>query len=275
MSGEARLAARELRPFGEAFAPPGVVLGYAVKLREIVGEDDCVWGSSPRARLEPFEERAGARLPSHEVEGGRSATRRLDGSTLTLPFPEIGDGICPAIVAEMTICVKPRVEVGGGFAEFAKPEVHIVQERIHARLSDVRIGPQIIFGVELGNRTERAKAIREIMQKRLVGLVGACVPARIEQRRRVEARGFADQRVMKQRVDVRLRDIRVLFKIPRRVEYDVRSESGLDALDEEMREGVGFRGQMGALSIERRVEIAHFEKAPRRRQVDRTQFFGA
>ncbi len=81
---ETRLAARDVRPFGETFAPPGVVLRERMELGEVIGEDLGAPVAARRQRSELLEMRSRPG-ESFDLSRDRCIVLRWDGEYAGLP----------------------------------------------------------------------------------------------------------------------------------------------------------------------------------------------
>src|SRR6185437_4170641 len=109
MALETRLAARQLRPFGEAFAPPGVVFGDAVVLGQVEGEDQRLRLAAERRRQRLEARSAPAPALDRPVGAGRRSRR--SGGAMGAGVRERVGG---ALVGEVAVGVEPGIEAGRG-----------------------------------------------------------------------------------------------------------------------------------------------------------------
>ena len=164
---EARQAAREICPFGETLAPPFVVFGDRVELREIIGEHLGLAGGASRQgpQLLVVVARFGEFL--HQIGYRLIGLGRLGENARPVRKAEIVEqGVARVITAEITPDIEIGVEIGRRVAPFAEAVTHVMFIGVDARGGDVGVGLQVIGGVKLRQRRGAGFAGSEIMQQR-------------------------------------------------------------------------------------------------------------
>ena len=173
VSHEARHAADDIAPLGEAGAPPGVVLGDAVKLGQIEG--DRLDHRLRRRRDRGVEALIGTRRAEAGTNLGDARRPRLGGgrlddnpvAALRLPVKDemhegVEPGACDVGVGEQ---IGRGLEMRRGIAVLRGPIGQIMLDRIKAGAGDVRICRQIPGRVELtgfGNHTRPTPQLQRL-----------------------------------------------------------------------------------------------------------------
>ena len=154
---EARHPAHEVGPFGEAGAPPAVILAEGVELRQVIGQqlDLPDRRGRQRQRFLILGRRLGIALDLARYRGlviGHAAVH----AGLALVQHVVLERIVAQVAAQVALGIEPDIEFGRGVAPLPVAEIIEVQERVHPRRRHVRVVPAIILGVEVGKRTDRA-----------------------------------------------------------------------------------------------------------------------
>jgi len=228
VAAEARHAARHVGPLGEALAPPLVVLGEGVELREVVGEQLHAPRHVGAERLELLE--LGGRLGEalHLARDGRLVVRHAPvHARLVAAGQPVGEGIFGQVAAQVALGVEAHVEGGGGVAALLVAVGPEVQERIDAGRRHVGAVLAVIVDVEIGHRAEPpGGAVRQPMRQRAFAgreAIALAVPGRIEERARAAAFGVAVEGVVVERLQPAGGHVRVARRVPERVEVRVRA----------------------------------------------------
>ena len=140
MPGEARHGAGDRRPFGESGAPPGIVLGHRMELRQVIGQNLGPPRGGAGQRHHLLEARAGAGGTAHLLEDidvgfgrNRMQAQQVAGAAIVQQrvFRQVGVQVAAQVVF--------GVEPGGGVAPLAIAPVQVMLERVHPGGGDVGV----------------------------------------------------------------------------------------------------------------------------------------
>jgi hypothetical protein len=263
VAAETRQAARDVGPFGEAGAPPGVVLGEGVELRQVVGEQlDAARGAlGQRAELLEVGARAGEALHLARDAGLVLRHPAVHAGLVAVRDP-VGERVLRHIAAQVALHVEAHVELGRGVAPLAPAVEPEMLERIDAGGGDVRVVLQVVADVELQDRAEApGGAVRQVVRQRPLARrdgVALAVPGRVEERASAAAFEVAVEGVVEQRVEVVGGDVRIPLDVPERVEVGVGEPALAEAVVEEVIERVD--AGLGDVRVGREV-VARVEQA--------------
>ena len=159
-----------------------------MKLRQVIGEQPGAARGRLRQRSAGLEMRAGAgeaaRLAEYRVLVRRWNSVQTRDVT---ECPVMQQRVLLGIVVEVALPVEPRVEFRRGIAALAKTPAQIMLERVDPGRGDVRIGGEVVPGVEFGQGRDGAAqpTVEEVAQQRLArrGGVARAVPQQVEMRR--------------------------------------------------------------------------------------------
>ena len=219
MAFEARNAARDVGPFGEAFAPPRIVLLDGVELGQVIGEHLELMGGGWRQWPEVLELRAGLGEAFYFAPDGHLVIRHAaDDAGFVLVHQVMQERVGVGVAAQVALDVELDVEVRRWVAVFAVAVAEEVVERIDPCGRDVGVFFQVECDIEIRDGAEPAgEPVGQVMRERAVigpDVVGLAVPGRVELPGRTAGFFVAVHRIMQQWLLLGVPDIVIGIQIP-------------------------------------------------------------
>ena len=241
---EPRHGARDRGPFGEAVAPPGVVLRHGMELRQVIGEHFRAPHRAPRQCVKILEVRPGPGEFLHLLEHPGVGRRRFRVQLQPMPvLPVMQQRVLPGVAIQVAAQVEFGIELGRGIAPLAVAIQQIMLERIDPGRRDV---VDTWPGRSCGKFRQRAdtaagampQVMRQQRQPGLRAMLGG-VPGKLEKWPRRTPLGLAADDVVPQRIAPRPRHVGVLLQVPLGVEIPVRAATLPPAARQEVLQRIG------------------------------------
>ena len=239
VAGIARQAARHVRPFGEAGAPPQIVLRDRVELGQVIrqhhGAPFQFGGQRPhRLEIPSRPDMVAHRLRRGRIAAGAPGMQQAMGTIAQV----MQQRVLRLVVLQIALAVVAHIEVRRGIARLAESLVQEVLERIDAGRRHVVIGRGVPGGIEFRQRADPAGAAmrQEMAQDAVAGLdpVQMPVPWQVEMEDRATAFRLAIADIVQQRILPGGPHVVILGQVPVWVEIRVRPAGLAPAMPAEM-----------------------------------------
>ena len=241
--GEPRQAAADVGPLGEPVAPPGVVLGDAVELRQVERQHHGPGGGAGRQRLDRLEQRTRRGVAPHlarDVGVAHGPHRDHAGVVPVQAVVQQRVGLRP--VLQVALPVERPVEPGRRRPPLVGAADQVVLERVHPGDHHIRRLAAVVDDIELRDGADgAAQAVQqEVLQAELARrhVVLGAVPVRVEVRDGLASLGLSVLDVVQQGFQIGVPHVAVAPQVPGRVEVGVGKPALAPAVSAVMGRGV-------------------------------------